>query len=295
MKYFIPILFFLLISSAGLAQDSLVLKTGKRIPFTRMAMVDDIIEVKHEVTKEFHTFPCDEVYGYSEGMKERTYFIKPNPEEEDEQGQYLILKRLIIGKISVFEGTGNNQSLYFSKDKRFEKLFGVTESKSERMDRLQILKSFVDNDDESMSYIGSSGFKFNWKEIIKVVEYYNDRNHDYRLPESDDVMGWVYLYRTKFQKTQDRIVIEMHGEDHDLYIEDYIILPMPIEYASKLSLRDSEIRSSYIMSGELEEQFFEVIYDKKTNEFRFDKKTGTELQFEFFKIRDKVGKKITHD
>ncbi|WP_420580348.1 hypothetical protein [Reichenbachiella sp.] len=279
---------------SGLAQDSLVLKTGKRIPYTRMSIYDDQVEIKHGSTKEFHIFPCDEVYGYSEGMKERTYFIKPNP-EEDNWGHFLTLKRVLVGKISLFESTGNNQCLYAEKDGKFEKVFSVTESKSEKQKRLDILKSFVSDDDESMAYISSSGFKFKWKEIETVASYYNKRNHDERVPAEQDVMGWVYLYRTQFQKTKDRIIIEMYGEDHDLYVEDYIILPMPIGYASKLSLRDSEVRSTHIMSGELEEQYFEVLYDSKSNTFRFDKKTGTELQYEFYKIRDKVGKKITHD
>ncbi|WP_422361067.1 hypothetical protein [Reichenbachiella sp.] len=278
----------------SLAQDSLVLKTGQRIPYTRMSIYEDQVEIKHEETKEFHIFSCDDVYGYSEGMKERTYFIKSNP-EEDNWGNFLTLKRVLVGKISLFESTGNNQSLYAEKDGRFEKIFSVTESKSQKQQRLDVLKSFVSDDEESMAYISSSGFKFKWKEIEIVASYYNKRNHDERMPTEEDVMGWVYLYRTQFQKTKDRIVIEMYGEDHDLYLEDYIILPMPIDYASKLSLRDSEIRSTHIMSGELEEQYFEVLYDSKSNTFRFDKKNGTELQYEFYKIRDKVGKKITHD
>lgn len=294
MRLFLLFILSLGINTIGVAQDSLVLKTGQRIPFTRLSIFDDIVEIKHEDTKEFHEFPCADVYGYSEGMKERTYFLKPNP-EEDGRGNYLILKRALIGNISLFEGTGNNQALYVEKGDQFEKVFGVTEAKNQRMERLEKLKSFVNDDAESMAYISSSGFKFKWKEIITVATYYNKRNYDDKIPDGDEVMGWVYLYRTQFQKTKDRIVIEMHGKDHDLYLEDYIILPMPIDYASKLSLRDSEIRSTHIMSGELEEQYFEVLYDSKTNTFRFDKKEGTELQFEFYKIRDKVGKKITHD
>jgi len=294
MRLFCLFIISLTICSSGIAQDSLVLKTGQRIPYTRLSILDDRVEIKHEETKEFHEYPCAEVYGYSEGMKERTYFIKPNP-EEDGRGNYLILKRALIGNLSLFEGTGNNQSLYMEKEGRIEKVFGVTESKNQRMERLEILKSFVSHDEESMAYISSSGFKYKWKEILTVATYYNSRNYDEKVPDGNDVMGWVYLYRTQFQKTKDRIVIEMYGEDHDLYLEDYIILPMPIDYASKLSLRDSEIHSTHIMSGELEEQYFEVIYDSKSNTFRFDKKTGTELQYEFYKIRDKVGKKITHD
>lgn len=294
MRLFSLLILSLAIHFTGLAQDSLVLKTGKRIPYTRISIYDDQVEIKHEETKDFHTFPCDEIYGYSEGMKERTYFIKPNP-EEDHWGNFLTLKRVLVGKISLFESTGNNQSLYAEKEGRFAKVFSVIESKSEKQQRLDVLKSFVSDDEESMAYISSSGFKFKWKEIETIVSYYNKRNHDERMPKAEDVMGWVYLYRTQFQKTKERIVIEMYGEDHDLYLEDYIILPMPIDYASKLSLRDSEIRSTHIMSGELEEQYFEVLYDSKSNTFRFDKKTGTELQYEFYKIRDKVGKKMDHD
>lgn len=294
MRVYILLVFLYIVQFGAVAQDSLVLKTGQRIPFTRLSVFDGQVEIKHEATKEYHLFPCEEVYGYSEGMKQRTYFFKPNP-ESDEQNEYLELKRLYVGSLSLFEGTGNNQSLYIEKGGVFKKVFGVTESKSEKAQRLKTLVSLVNDDQESIAYISSSGFKFKWKEIEKVVEYYNQRNFVQVEPDGADVFGMVYLYRTQFQKTKDRIVIEMNGEDHDLYLEDFIMLEMPIDYASKLYLRDSEIRSTHVMSGELEEQYFEILYDSKTNTFRFDKKDGTELQYEFYKIRDKVGKKITHD
>lgn len=289
-------LFTLLIlaHTTAFAQDSLVLKTGQRIPYARMTVYDGQVEIKHQVTKEYHQFPCEEVYGYSEGMKERTYFFKSNPESSD-VNDYLVVKRLLVGKLSLFEGTGNNQSLYLEKDEIMNKVFDVTESKSARLNRLDVLKSFVDDDDESIAYINSSGFKLKWKEIETVVGYYNKRNFEAEPYSEEDVLGMVYLYRTQFQKTKDRIVVRMNGEDHDLYVEDFIMLEMPIDHASKLYLRDSEIKSTHVMSGELEEQFFEILYDSKTNTFRFDKKDGTELQYEFYKIRDKVGKKITHD
>ncbi|SMD34554.1 hypothetical protein SAMN04488029_2071 [Reichenbachiella faecimaris] len=294
MRALVLFFFLILFQNFVFAQDSLVLKTGERIPYTRMAVLEDQVEIKHEVTKEFHAFPYDAVYGYSEGMKEKTYFFKQNPETEG-GNDYLVVRRLCVGNLSLFEGTGNNQSLYMEKGERLEKVFEVTESKSEKLQRLEILKSFVNDDAESMAYITASGFKFKWKEIETVVEYYNKRNFDEASSSSADVVGTVYLYRTQFQKTKDRIVIKMNGEDHDLYLEDFIMLEMPIDYASKLYLRDSNIRSTHVMSGELEEQYFEILYDAKTNTFRFDKKEGTELQYEFYKIRDKVGKKITHD
>lgn len=294
MRFFVLISMLLLFHSNGIAQDSLVLKTGQRIPFSRMATLEDQVEIKHEQTEEFHTFSFKEVYGYSEGMKEKTYFFKPNPEPEDEE-DFLMVQRLLVGNLSLFEGTGNNQSLYMQKEGRMGKVFGVTDSKYKQEKQFKILKSFVSDDEVSVAYISSAGFKFKWKEIIKVAEYYNDRNFKERKPKAEDVFGWVYLYRTQFQKTKERLVIRMHDEDHDLYLEDYIILNLPIDYASKLYLRDSEVSSTHVMSGELVEQYFEVLYDSKTNTFRFDKKTGTELQYEFYKIRDKVGKKIVHD
>ncbi|MEP2023940.1 MAG: hypothetical protein ABJH98_15595 [Reichenbachiella sp.] len=293
MKALVLFLLLTFIQNFGIAQDSLVLKTGERIPFTRMSMLLDHVEIKHENTKEFHTYSFDEVYGYSEGMKERTYFFKQNPEAENEN-DYLVLKRLTVGNLSLFEGTGNNQSLYIEKEDRFEKVFQVTDSKAKKYERVEVLKSFVDDDEESTAYISAPSFKLKWKEIETVVAYYNKRNFDEVEPEEDDIFGLVFLYRTQFQKTKDRIVIEMYDHDHDLYLEDYIILEMPIDYASKLSLRDSEIKSSHIMSGELREQYYEVLYDSKSNTFRFDEKSGTELQFEFYKIRDLVQKKITH-
>lgn len=293
MKIIILFALILVINNSLYAQDSLVLRNNKRIPYTRLAMQDGLVEIKNEVTKAFETYPCDSVYGYSEGMKERTYFLKRNPEPDEMS--HIFLKRLEVGPISLFESTGNVQSLYVEKGDKFEKILGLTESKAKKAERLEVFKTFVEDDIESMSYINSSSYKNRWKDITTVLQYYNRRNFEERNPTSNEVKGAVYLYRTQFQKTKEGIKIDLNGKSHDLYIEDYIILDLPVDYASLLTLRDSEVRSQRVISGELEEQYFEVLYDAKTNTFRFDKKEGTELRFEFFKIKDKVGKKITHD
>lgn len=283
----------LLIVYSGYSQDSLVLKNNKRMSYSRLAMFNGEIEIKNTQTKAFETYPCDSVYGYSEGMKEKTYFLKPNP-EPDEAG-HLFVKRLEVGSVSLFEGTGNNQSLYAEKEGRFEKILGLTESKSSKAERLEVFKSLVQDDAESLSFMASSSFKYRWKDIIKVVQYYNRRNYDEREPSPNQVRGAVYLYRTKFQKTKEVIKIFLNGKKHDLYLEDYIILNLPVDYASKLTLKDSEVKNDLVISGELIEQYFEVLYDSKTNTFRFDKKEGTELRYEFYKIKDKVGDRVNHD
>lgn len=293
MRATILLIITFLIVFPGFSQDSLVLRNNKRIPYSRLAMFNGEVEIKNAETKAFEIYPCDSVYGYSEGMKERTYFLKKNPETDEKS--HLFLSRLEVGNVSIFEGTGNNQSLYAEKDGRLEKILSVTDSKSLKAERLEVFKSFVQDDDESLSYIASSSFKLRWKDIITVAQYYNKRNFRERTPSPNDVLGAVYLYRTQFQKTKEGIKIRLNGKSHDLYIEDYIILDLPVDYASMLSLRDSEVKNTHVISGELEEQFFEVLYDSKTNTFRFDKKGGTELQFEFYKIKDKVGKKISHD
>ncbi|UXX80356.1 hypothetical protein N7E81_04490 [Reichenbachiella carrageenanivorans] len=276
----------------GHAQDTLVLRNGKRIGILRLAMANDHLKVKNSLTKEFEAYPFDSVFGYTKGSKERAYFLKKNP-GMDYSG-YFFLKRIAVGRLTLFENTGNDQSLYLEKDGRFEKVFGVTESKAKKAKRLQVFQSFVSDDEESTAYLNAPELKYKWDEIITVVEHYNERNFVERLPQSSDVLGRVYLYRTQFQKTKQGIKIKLYGKDHDLYIEDFIMLNLPVEYASQLHLRDSEVRSTHEMSGELNEQFFEVLLDPGTNTFRFDKKKGTELQYEFFKIRDQVNKKINN-
>lgn len=289
------ILLALVILTAGnlFAQDSLVLKNNRRIPFARLSMLEGEIEIKNALTKEMEIYPCDSVYGYSEGMKERTYFLKKDPESEDDH--YLFMNRLQVGSISLFESVGSDRGLYASKGNRLEKVFGVTDSKAMREEQLATFKTMVEDDSESLSYLASGSFRHRWKDIELVVEYYNRRNFVAQEILDNDVIGKLYLYRTKFQKTDEVIKIRLNGKDHDLYIEDYIILNLPVDFASKLQLRDSEVKNELVISGELLEQYFEVLYDSKTNTFRFDKKEGTELQFEFYKIRDKVQDRITHD
>lgn len=292
MRAFTLIALIFLAAGRLMAQDSLILKNNQHIPFVRLSMLGDEVEIKNGETRETEIYPCDSVYGYCEGMKERTYFLRKDPESE---GNYLFMNRLEVGSISLFENVGNDRGLYAAKGDRFERVFGLTDSKDIKLERLDLFKTFVEDDDESLSYIASNSFRHRWKDIVLVVQYYNRRNFIEREPASEDVKGAVYLYRTKFQKTDEVIKIRLNGQDHDLYIEDYIILNLPVDYASKLYLRDSEIKNEHVISGELLEQYFEVLYDSRTNTFRFDKKEGTELQFEFYKIRDKVQDRIKHD
>lgn len=288
----ILVVFAFFVWFSGHAQDTLVLRNGKRIGILKLAMANDHLEVKNSATKAFESYPFDSVFGYSKGSKERAYFLKKNP-SKDYSG-YFFLKRIAVGRLTLFENTGNDQSLYLEKDGRFEKVFGMTESKAKKAKRLDIFMSFVSDDEESTAYLNAPGFKYKWNEILTVVAHYNERNFVERLPQAGDVLGRVYLYRTQFQKTMQGIKIKLYGKDHDLYIEDFIMLDLPVAYASQLHLRDSEVRSTHELSGEFNEQFFEVLLDPDTNTFRFDKKKGTELQYEFFKIKDQVDKKINN-
>ena len=65
---------------------------------------------------------------------------------------------------------------------------------------------------------------------------------------------------------------------------------MPIKNASRITV-SSDYSSNYkLVAGEMTDQYYEVSFDQKTRKFIFEEKKGYERQYEFYKIKKKVGK-----
>ncbi len=272
------------------AQDSLLLVNGRRIAYEKLEELGDSIEVMTLDQKVLY-FDPDSVKGYSEIVNERRFFCKPNPDTANFQ-TYVFVERLVSGKLSLYEKTRGQDAIYLEKGERFEKIFDPIESYQEKQDRIEVFTSFIDDDDESLSYVQNPNFIFKFKEIMLVLEHYNQRNFEVTKPNPEDLRGTVYLYRTKFQKTKSGIKIKFFDGVHDLYIEDFIQLDVPIDYPSKMVIYDDYYKSEVSLSGTFEDQYYEVLYNKRANGFILKQKTGTELYMEFVKIREKVDKWI---
>lgn len=280
----------MLIAFATCAQDSLVLVNGHRIAFTKMKEFPNRIEI---LTREgeLREFSPDSILGISEPDKRKQFYLKLNPDEDDPYN-YLFVQRLVSGTVSLYEKTKGADAIYLEKNNRFEMVFDPIERGEEKLARFEVFKSFFEDDMESMSYIESPSFVYKFKEIMVVLEHYNPRNLEVRIPRDEHVRGKIYLYRTKFQKTKSGLKIKYFDGAHDLYIEDFIQLEAPVNYPSQITVYDDFYKTDILISGDLEDQFYEVLYDKKSNGFILDSKKGTELYMEIVNIREKVDKRI---
>ena len=180
-------------------------------------------------------------------------------------------------------------TLYGEKGDRFEILFELSGGMEAKKKRMQIFSEMVSDDRESTAYVQDMSYKF--KEFLKVVKQYNRRNYQ-ESKIIPNVYGKVYLYRTRFQKTKNKIRLNYRGNQSELYINDFIQIELPVCKATRVTFLDSSTKNEIIMAGDLKDQYFEVLYDKKSNAFTLDPKDGSELIYEFFKIQEKVEKKV---
>ncbi|MFY0626097.1 MAG: hypothetical protein JXR07_07380 [Reichenbachiella sp.] len=284
MKNIFLLFIVLMVVDDCFSQDSLLLSSGKRVPYLQLKKYPDSIGVK-TLDKNFVYYQPEDVFGYSESLKEKGYFLKTNPEEGD-IFSYVFVDRIISGRITLFEKMKGGVSMYFEKDGRFEKIFDPVEFKEEKENRFKTFTSFFEDDQESMKYILDPDFSFKFKEVFRATEFYNLRNHKEVLPSQDDLKGKVFLYRTKFQKRQGNVVVKYFDGINYLRIEDFIELSLPLEYPTRITVSDDFYETDIILTGEFEDQYYELLYDKKTNGFIIEAKGGSELYMEFSRIQD---------
>lgn len=281
----IGVMLFSMVSMSADAQDTLVLKSGRRVPFLRMQAYEDVVRVKDYEQNKMVDFLPDSILGYSQATKEEDYFLIFDPSDPE---QYLFVERILVGPITLYSYDKSGLALFAEKDGDIFEVYSLHASSEDQSTFQKDFVSLVSDDMESASYVSAAAYRHKQKEIELVVEHYNRRNHLDQLPDDDEIRGTVYLYRTRFQKTKDRIFVTLYGEAHDLYIEDFIQLEVPVRYPAKVILSDRYVSNEVLLTGELEDQFYEVLYDKRTKGFRLDPKDGTELHFEFYGIKDKV-------
>lgn len=269
-----------------MAQDTLILANGRRAAYVNIAQYADAIEIT-DLNSWTETFAPDSVVGYCSTSYGITYYRKPDPSG---LSKYLMLSRALAGEISLYENNRGVYELYIEKGDRFEKIMDATFTREGEEQAFEVFKSFVEDDEQSLAYISQKKFSFKFDEIMLVAEYYNRRNFERQQPDALDLRGRVYLYRTKFQKFKTGLNVRAYGKDHEIFVEDYIQLELPIEYPSRLTIHDDFLRSEVIVSGDLTDRYYEIVYDNKSNSFVIEEKTGSELQYEFNNIRDKVAR-----
>jgi len=275
------------------SQDSLMLKTGEMIPFVKLYQYDDAIELKAPYSKERISYYPDDVFGYYDILNQQSYYLLLNPEKEDNQFKHVFLERTTAGAIDVYIDNQRDYKMYLNKNGKTHLIYRTLEPYSSRKERIDTLKQLVIDDNECIDYIESHSFKLKPTEIQLVINQYNQRNFVDIGSTSREVTKQVFLYRTKFQKTKGVVRIWLNGKPHKLYIEDFIQVNIPVKYSSRITITDGTVSTDKIISANLAEQYFEVLYDSKTNSYLLDPKSGSELHFEFNRIKEKIEKRTS--
>ncbi|MGL1888356.1 MAG: hypothetical protein OCD76_17705 [Reichenbachiella sp.] len=282
------LLLFLFTTQLSWSQDSLVLKTGATIAFQKIYQTDDQIEIL-TMDKEEQSYSCKNIFGYYDVTNDASFYLLRDSDSDDEN-PYIFLDRTQLGAINIYINNGREYAIYLEKDDQLRLVYSDSDSKDQFDKRINVLKSYVSDDKVTLDFIDSKDFKLKSGIIETIVTDYNKRNYKDRQLSKADLTKMVYLYRTKFQKSKENIRVTLHGQSYELEIEDYVALPVPVKYPSKLTLADEYSTTEMIISSQLTDQYYEVYYDKRSDSFLLDLKTGSELHYEFNKIKEKVAK-----
>lgn len=290
-KTFIIVFLFVFSFLQTNAQDILVLKSGKRIAVSKLDVVEDIVRIVTYEEGVNLSFRPDAVLGYFTPNVGNSFYMKSNVEINGQKSPQF-LERIEVGRINLYKKMSWSNTLYYylEKDDRFEKVFASIENGSRKQDNFEIFSSFM-VDDDSMKLINNSSFNFKTKGIIEAVQDYNRRNFVEKERKSEDFAANIILYRTKFQRIKRILKVELFGETCDLGINDYITFKVPLGYASKLTISGEFVKTDRLISGGFIDQYYEIVYNKKSQSFFLDKKEGSELQFEFYKIKRSIKSK----
>lgn len=274
------------------AQDKLVLRDGRKIAYGKMELHKDSIEVTTYDEKEHLIFHHESIVGYCSPIDEENYYIKRNIDFNSDDS-YQFFERMEVGRINLYrrQNTSEEYYLYMEKDGHIDNVYSFLNNGKRKKGTFETFLSFVDDDEISLRYVNDKKFNYRYEDIIIVVQYYNRRNFVPNDPSIEKTRGTVFFYRTKFQKLKKELKIELFGKTHDLYVDDFIQFDMPIESASEITVTSDYSSNNKLLAAEMTDQYYEVIFDKKARRFVFEKKTGTERQYEFYKIKKKVGGK----
>lgn len=281
MNRYIWLCLILLSVSDIWAQDSLIYHNGRTVAYKKYNWIPHAVEIL-TYNNEWISVPADSLLGINMIAKEKTYFCIENPDTTDHYS-LLLVERIESGSINLYRSRVDGLKFYIQKNGKILDLMSGNKDEGKAM-----LKSFVANDIESITYINSRDFSLKWKQIALVVRKYNERNFVHHDREKFEAKGTVYLYRTNFQDTKNRIKIDGYGEIHDLYINDFIVLDIPIEYPTRFKVYDGNNNNEVTVVGEFQDQYYEVHFDERRGSFVFDLKSGSELLYEFSKISNMV-------
>lgn len=283
VRYLVLILLF---SVDSLAQDILVLNSGERIPFMRMQEYEDVIRIKDFEDGELVDYLPDSVLGYAEVNSEQDYFLIFDPEDTT---NYLFVERLIVGPITLYVYEKEGNALFAEKNGELKEVYNKYTKGEEAQDQFEQLLNMVSDDNMAFKAMRSAEYRHRLKDIEQLLMAYNQRNYEENPPVEDEILGSVYIYRTRFQKTKDPIHVTLFEESEEIWIEDFIHLQIPVNRPVRLLLADRYASNEVLLTGQLGEQFYEVLYDRRSEGFVLDDKSGTELQYEFYDIKRKVG------
>jgi hypothetical protein len=186
-KLFFNILFtFSAVAFAFSQTGTITLENGKRIPYEKFKRRANSFQI-YNVTdgkKLKVTIPTDSIKYYQEATT--TYYKKPNI--LDESYKHTFIKREVVGKINVYykkveyyvsgQYGGHfvsNDYIYLEKGERYELLFIPNSIIKNKKEKIKILKSFIEDDNEILAKVESDDFKVRAEDVIQIIKEYNRR------------------------------------------------------------------------------------------------------------------------
>jgi hypothetical protein len=167
------------------SQGSLTLENGQRIPYEKNKISTTAFKITRikEGKKSKETIPLDSIKFFIE--ETITYYKKPNPIKEL-LSKYDFVKQEVSGKINLYQktitryvsgqyggGVYTTEYLYFEKGDRYEYIIIQGTVFKNKKEKINVLRSLIDDDPEILAKLESEDFKLRSENIHKLIKDYN--------------------------------------------------------------------------------------------------------------------------
>ena len=210
-----------LVSTTALSQNILFTKDGNRIPYKKIKIDKDKVEIVAD-NKTRKSFSTGEVAGYFNDKQQKKFYRVPIVKDYEkrfelfnarDENEHEFLERVKAGAIDLYvrletqsppttmgpdgrmtTGSGGTRIYYYAQDDHDYKNIFITGLLTDKTKGYQNLQDFVDDDEEILKQIRHEDFRYNEKNMLRIIEAYTVRKWKKVTAEDYEILSRASIY-----------------------------------------------------------------------------------------------------
>lgn len=279
-----------LVSTTALSQNILFTKDGNRLPYKKIKIDKHKVEIvtDHKTRKSFST---SEVAGYFNDKQQKKFYRVPIVKDYEnrfelfnarDENEHEFLERVKAGAIDLYvrletqssppvigpdgrmvTGSGSTRIYYYAQDDHDYKNIFITGLLTDKTKGYQNLQDFVDDDEEILKQIRHEDFRYNEKNMLRIIEAYNVRKWKKVTAEDYEILSRASIYTMAKAELKQQLKITVNDSLEFKLPENRIPLPinLPGRALSKVCVNwDTGSSCRIIDPNPFVMQYFELDY-----------------------------------